>query len=333
MRIGLLHDSILPPKNYGGIERIVMALAEEYQNLGHEVTIISRQGSNIVNFKKSELPPDYQKLPPNRWLPKNLDFLHLHQHLPFTPEIPFLATSHGNGHPNEVYWKNTNFLSQSHAKNHNAKYFIYNGLNPEKFPFVEEKEDYVVFLAKASWRVKNLKTCINFAKDLGVRLEVIGGKGINTKLVKYHGMLNESQGKLEILSKALALIYPTNWDEPCAVAPLEALACGTPVITSSNGCMSELVREGTGIICKNYNDLLDSWPKISEIKPKNCRRSVEDFFSLKRMAKDYLSLINQIIQKGELDHQPQYNFNPESVIPIFKPTLKNRLQFFLTKKI
>jgi glycosyltransferase involved in cell wall biosynthesis len=333
MKIGLLHDSILPPKNYGGIERIVCSLAEEYQRCGHEVTVICRKGSKFEHIDTFELPPNYQITNPSKWLPKNLDFLHCHQPMAIKPEIPFLITVHGNGHPGEKYWRNTNFLSLSHAKNHNGKYFIYNGVDPKNFPFVEKKEDYVVFLARATWRIKNLKTCINFAKDLGVRLEVIGGNGINSKYVKYHGMLGEKDGKLDILSKARALIYPTNWDEPCAVAPLEALACGTPVISSSNGCMPELVKEGTGIICRDYNDLLNSWSKLDNLKPIDCRRSIENFFSLERMAQNYLDLINQIINEGELHQEPRYNFNPKSVNFIFKPTLINRSRFALTGKI
>jgi glycosyltransferase involved in cell wall biosynthesis len=333
MRIGLLHDSILPPKNYGGIERIVVSLAAEYQRSGHKVTVLCRKGSKFNNLDTFELPINFQTKHPSSWLPKNLDFLHSHQPISFKPEIPFLVTSHGNGHPNELYWKNTNFLSQSHARNHNGKYFIYNGLDPKNFPFVEKKEDYVVFLARATWRIKNLKTCIDFARDLGIRLEVIGGRGIDTKYVKYHGMLGENQGKLNILSKARALIYPTNWDEPCAVAPLEALACGTPVIASSNGCMPELVREGTGFICRDYKDLLRSLSKLDSVKPENCRKSIEDFFNLERMAQNYLSLMDEIIKKGELNHEPKYNFNPKSVEFIFKPSLINKLRFSITGKI
>ena len=51
MKIALLHDSVLPPKTYGGIERIVMALAHEYTRLGHQVVIASRAGSQIKDYE------------------------------------------------------------------------------------------------------------------------------------------------------------------------------------------------------------------------------------------------------------------------------------------
>jgi glycosyltransferase involved in cell wall biosynthesis len=333
MRIGLLHNSILPPENYGGIERIVVNLAYEYRKMGHEVVILSRAGSKMSDFESRSLPQDYKQQSPAEWLPKNLDFLHAHEPLSMLPQIPYLVTCHGNGKIGAEYSTNTNFLSRSHARNHNAKYIVYNGVNPSGFPYVEKKEDYVVFLAKARWRVKNLRSCIDFAKDLGVRLEVIGGQGINSRYVRYHGMIGEKQGKLEILSKARALIYPTNWNEPCALAPLEAMACGTPVLGSDNGCMPELCSEETGVLCQSYGDLIKGWQKVQSLRPEDCRKRVETLFSLERMAKDYLELIEHIQKQGNLDQQPRFIPDASTVNLIYKPTPWNRLRLALTGKI
>jgi glycosyltransferase involved in cell wall biosynthesis len=333
MKIALLHDSVLPPKNYGGIERIVVSLAQEYQRRGHEVVVLCRSESKLEGFEVVPLPSSYQSASPATWLPSGIDFLHAHQPLLLKPDIPFLVTIHGNGHVGERYWRNTNFLSQSHARNHNAKYVIYNGVDPERYPFTAEKEDYFVFLARASWRVKNLRTCIDLARDLGVKLIVMGGTGRNSKYVEYKGMIGEAQGKLEILRRARALLYPTNWDEPCAVAPLEALACGTPVLSSVNGCMPELVRPGTGFAVECYSDLLQVTHKLNQIDPRECRKSVETFFSTERMALDYLALIERILKHGELDQEPHYAFQPSSVKLLYKPSFRNHLRVTLTGKI
>ncbi len=333
MKIALLHDSVLPPKNYGGIERIVMTLAKEYTARGHEVLILSRQGTSVSNYECIQLPSPYKGEDISHLLPADVDFIHSHQPLREKPgKFPFLVTIHGNGHPEEHYWPNTNFLSQSHARNHNAKHFIYNGVDPGHYPFVENKDDYFVFLARTTWRVKNLKTALVWAKDLGLKLEIMGGSGVSRGDIHYNGLVDEEE-KLKLLSRAKALIYPTNWDEPCAAAPLEALACGTPVISSINGCMPELVRPGTGILCENYDQLLQAAKDVETIRPKDCRESIESFFSLGRMSDDYLSMFEKILQDGELDHQPRYNFDPSSVKYLYKPSLKNRLQLSLTGKI
>lgn len=332
MKIALLHDSVLPPKTYGGIERIVMALAQEYTRLGHQVVIASRAGSQIKNYEFVALPSDYLERDAKSYLPADVDFLHSHQRTGVKPSIPFVVTIHGNGDPGEKYFRNTNFLSESHCRNHNGKYFVYNGVDPNHYPYSEQKQDYYVFLARTTWRVKNVKTAIAWANDLGVRLEIMGGSGVSRGNIHYNGLIDEAQ-KLELLKNARALIYPTNWDEPCAAAPLEALACGTPVITSANGCMPELVREGTGVVCHNYWDLMSAHEKLNFISPKKCRAAVEEYFSLKRMAADYIKLIQKILEVGELDHEPRYNFDPKSVELLYKPTLINRLSVSLRGKV
>ncbi|MGE3975723.1 MAG: glycosyltransferase [Bdellovibrionales bacterium] len=331
MKIALLHDSLLPPKGYGGIERIVVTLAEEYQRRGHSVVVFCREGSQIPGAEVRALPQGFTGDAQTLNL-SGVDFLHSHQPLHIRPKIPFVVTIHGNGHEDEKYFANTNFLSESHARNHNAKYFIYNGVDQNHYPVMTKKQDYYVFLARTTWRVKNVKTAIAWANDVGVRLEIMGGSGISRGNIHYNGLVDEDQ-KLQLLANARALIYPTNWDEPCAAAPLEALACGTPVITTPNGCMPELVRDGTGVVCRNYAELLEAAEKVKSIDPMKCRHSIESYFSLSRMTDDYLKLFDKIMREGELDHSPEYNFNKSSVSFLFKPTLKNRLQFSLMGKV
>ncbi len=332
LKIGLLHDSLLPPKNYGGIERIIVNLAREYRRRGHEVVVFCREGSRLEDTETVALPPNYDGSDLPDFFPSDLSILHAHQPLRFVPKLPYLVTIHGNGHLHEQYLPNTNFLSQSHAQNHNAKYFVYNGVDPDLYPFIERKEDYLVFLARTTWRVKNLKTAMDLARDRGMRLEIMGGAGVSRGLFHYRGLVDEPE-KLEVLSRARALIYPTNWDEPCAAAPLEALACGTPVLSSVNGCMPELVRPGTGFTCRTYQELLKAVEQISEVSPRACRASIENFFSLSRMAEDYLKLFQLILERGPLDHQPRFNFDKKSIHWLYKPSLSNRVKFAVTGKV
>jgi len=328
MKIALFHDSVLPPKNYGGIERIVVSLAREYTRLGHEVLLVCREGSQIKDYETMTVPAGTEP----QELPTGIDFYHSHQPLLKKPKTPFLVTIHGNGHPHEKYFANTNFLSASHARNHNARFFVYNGVDPDRYPFTEKKQDYFVFLARTTWRVKNVKTAIAWANDLGVKLEIMGGSGISRLNIHYNGLVDEDQ-KLKLLAGARALIYPTNWDEPCAAAPLEALACGTPVISTANGCMPELLRDNTGVVCHNYDELMSAAEEVSKISPLSCRKSIENYFSLKRMAQDYLKLFEKILNEGELDQKPKYKFSKNSAKALFKPTLWNRIQYGFTGKI
>ena len=51
------------------------------------------------------------------------------------------------------------------------------------------------------------------------------------------------------------------------------------------------------------------------------------------MAADYLKLIEKILQVGELDQEPRYNFNSKSVELLYKPTLVNRLSVAVRGKV
>lgn len=334
MKIALLHNSLLPVSAYGGIERVVISLAVHYRALGHEVLLACAKGSQFEDFEILELPSDYQQRSARTWLPEDVEFLHMHEPLgTAAPGIPYLVTIHGNGKPGERYPANTNFLSASHARNHDSSVFVFNGIEPAQFPFVETKSDYFVFLARARWRVKNLKSCIEMAREVGVPLHVIGGEGRSTNEVRYHGLIGEKEGKLEILSNAKALLYPTNWSEPFGLAVTEALACGTPVIASVNGAMKEIITPETGILCHTYADFVQAPERLSSIRAIDCRKRVEDHFSARKMAETYLDLIERIRKSGELKQSPGTSASPEPLHLIYKDTWLNRLSLQFLGKV
>lgn len=335
MHILLYHDSKLPPAHYGGIERIVVTLSDEYKRRGHQVSVLCKKGSVLPNTEVIEIPEKWEGKDIEKLIPDSVEIIHSHQPLALEPARPYLITIHGNGHPEEKYFPNTNFLSQSHARNHNSDIYVFNGVDPKRYTFVKDKSDYYIFLAKTTWRVKNLKTAISWANDVNVKLKIIGGNGISRGNIEYLGFVDDKV-KNEALGNAKALIYPTNWDEPCAGAPLESLACGTPVISSVNGCMPEMVSDDTGALCETYDDLLAAREKLNSVKSSDCRKKAETVFSVQRMADDYLKLFEKILDKGFLvdrKNLPKYNFKKESVHFLFKPTMKNKLLFKLRGKI
>lgn len=335
MHICLFYDEVLPAKHYGGIERIVVLLADQYKKSGHKVTVLCKRGSSLPEYNVIHVPEGWNGKDIEALMPGDVDFIHSHQPLPVEPKRPYLVTIHGNGHPKENYWPNTNFLSKSHAANHACSTYVFNGIDPTHFPFVEKKEDYFLFLAKIKWRAKNIKTAVAWAHDLKVKLKVIGGEAKNTKYVEYLGFVKD-EIRNPILSKARALVYPTNWPEPCAAAPLEAFACGTPVIGSSNGCMPEMISPETGVACENYSDMLGALKKLEKTSPRACRDRVEKEFHVSRMAGEYLALAKRIVETGKLvsfENRPHYNFKSGQVKYLFKPTLLNQIKMAVKGKV
>ena len=80
---------------------------------------------------------------------------------------------------------------------------------------------------------------------------------------------------------------------------IEALACGTPVITYNTGGSPEAIDKGTGIVveCGNITDLVDSIKSLKNnpLDSSTCRRRAEEFFDRNKCFENYFHLYNQIL--------------------------------------
>ena len=80
---------------------------------------------------------------------------------------------------------------------------------------------------------------------------------------------------------------------------IEAMACGTPVIAFNRGSVREIVKDGrTGFIVDDLNGMIEAVKKIKSIDRKECRRHVEENFSLQKMVDKY-ELVYEKILKSE----------------------------------
>ena len=62
--------------------------------------------------------------------------------------------------------------------------------------------------------------------------------------------------KVDMLGRACAMIFPIRWPEPFGLVMVEAMACGTPVVTTNWGAAPELVDDGvTGFRRDGDDDL------------------------------------------------------------------------------
>lgn len=102
------------------------------------------------------------------------------------------------------------------------------------------------------------------------------------EVIKYRGFLDKGALTYE-LGRAEALLCTHKWCETFAMVVLEALACGTPVITYDRGGSVEAIEHQiTGYIvpADNIESAVKCVQNLSEIKRENCRRSFEQNYSL-----------------------------------------------------
>lgn len=307
MHITLYHDALIPPPKYGGTERIVYWLAKGLIALGHRVTLIAGPGSRVDGARVIELAHGAR----SHWeeqIPRETDLLHLWGTPHTPPRKPFLVTIQGNGRPGEIFHPNTVFISARHAANHGSSTFVYNGIDPDEYPCDEQRTEDLVFLAKASWKVKNLAGAIEIARASGSLLHVMGNRDLPWRLqrrlpafrgVRYWGMVGDDEKK-PILRKARALLFPVRWPEPFGIAITEALASGCAVFGTPYGSLPEIVSESVGMLSADASELLQGL-KSRRFSPQACRaRVLQGGFTHLDMARKYLGLYATVLESGSL---------------------------------
>ncbi len=300
MKIVFEHSGILPVKLYGGTERIIYWLMKELVKLGHEVCLIGHPDSEVEDIGVKLIPNEEDQ----NWklkIPHGTDVIHTFYSTDQEEiGIPTLVTIEGNGRPGEEFPKNTVFVSKKHALNHGSEHFVYNGLDLDEYPFDPSKKklewNNFAFLAKASWKVKNVNDCIKACKKNKRHLHIAGGrKWTLNPYIHSYGMIGQDK-KIPLLQKCDALLFPVRWHEPFGIAVIEAMALGCPVIGSAYGSLPELISECSGRVVNNYKELEDVVGQLGNIfNPIEIRNYVETKFSSSQMALKYIEYYNKII--------------------------------------
>jgi hypothetical protein len=320
MKIAHYIDKQYPLKGYGGTERIAYWLAKAQVELGHEVVFLCKPDSSLPFAETIGVPSDVDNL--NPYVPQDVDIVQLYSQPAFQLDKPFLAVEEGNGFPGQVFHPNTVFVTENHAKRHRWTEFVYNGLDIAEYPLQTVKQDFVLFLAKADWVVKNLPGSAKIANDAGVKLHVGGGQApFWFKNTQSHGVV-DGQEKLKLIQNASCLLFPIIWDEHFGIVAIEALACGTPVIATPRGSLPEIVTPDCGILANSHQKLVEALHQRTAFDPHACRQRVLDQFTHIHMANKYLHYYERILQDGRIrEGMPQaigkprrnifYKQNPE----------------------
>ncbi len=304
MKIVLFHPTHLPPKDYGGVERVVLWLTKGLLELGHEVWVAAFPGSRLPRgaqrLEVSPEKPTALELPAR--LPPGTDVVHFQA----PPEegvwkqLPCagLVTVHGNGKPGEVFPKNSVFLTRDHATRHSATAFVFNGIDPDEYLFRPElKSDRYLFLSKTSWKVKNVKGAIDLCSRARVGLDIAGGYrpwsqrigvALSEPRMSWLGPVAGAR-KAELLSRASALIFPVIWPEPFGLVVAEAMMSGTPVLASPIGSLPELIPPDVGALPRDSHEWLTTLREgASKWSPEGCRAWAMEQFHYRRMAFEYV---------------------------------------------
>lgn len=81
---------------------------------------------------------------------------------------------------------------------------------------------------------------------------------------------------------------------------IEAMACGTPVVTMRRGAAPEVVVDGvTGLVLSSLDELPAAVDRVAEIAPRACRDHVARRFDVPVMVEGYEQLYRKLITESE----------------------------------
>jgi glycosyltransferase involved in cell wall biosynthesis len=186
---------------------------------------------------------------------------------------------------------------------------IHHGAPNQLLNFHPRAGDYLAFLGRISPE-KSVDQAIEIARRSGVRLRIaakvdpVDTYYFHTEIepllrdpcVEWVGEITEDE-KDEFLGNALALVLPLNWEEPFGLVMIEAMACGTPVVAYSRGSIPEVLQDGvTGRIVPNLEAAIEAVETIAALDRQKCRQAFEERFTAARMARDYVSVYQRLVQ-------------------------------------
>jgi glycosyltransferase involved in cell wall biosynthesis len=199
------------------------------------------------------------------------------------------------------------------ALNTDVKYAatVHNGIDLASYPYRAEKENFLVYIARAN-PDKGPKEAIEIARRAGLPLQMILKRSevpeqeyfrreiepLLASDIELHENVSHDT-KIDLLGRAKAMIFPIRWPEPFGLVMVEAMACGTPVVTTNWGAAPEVVADGvTGFRRDGDDDLVDMLAHVGDLDPAACRQRVVDHFSGAAMVRGYERVYEQVLRPG-----------------------------------
>ena len=202
--------------------------------------------------------------------------------------------------------------AQTYAPYTPIDYVVYNGLDVDAIPFQEVVAPHAPLLSAGRISPeKGVEEAIEIAEQAHVPLVIAGGiydqdyyeQRILPRLTRpgaritYVGLV-EREDLWRLMGQAAALLCPIAWDEPFGLAPVEAMATGTPVIAFRRGAMEEIVQHGKTGFLVEPGDCIQAAAAVNDLANLSrslCRTHVEKHFTLDTMISEYERIYRSVV--------------------------------------
>lgn len=325
----------VPPKLYGGTERVVWWLTEALIDLGHDVTLFA-SGDSVTSATLVPCAPAGLRLcGVNDHTASTLamldrvfrsadqfDVIHFHVDLLQYPLFRGLAgkcltTLHGRQDlPDNLpvfgafpEMKLVSISDDQRVPIPHANFVgtVYHGMPRGLIP-AAPGGDYLAFIGRISPE-KRPDRAIEIAKRAGMKLRIAAKVDrvdaayfhetieplLDGDQIEFIGEVGDAQ-KAAFLGGARALLFPIDWPEPFGLVMVEAMAAGTPVIAWRNGSTPEVVEhKRSGFLVESIGEAVAAVHSAASLPRTGVRAAFEERFTAVRMAEDYLRLYRGLV--------------------------------------
>jgi glycosyltransferase involved in cell wall biosynthesis len=190
---------------------------------------------------------------------------------------------------------------------------VYHGLPLGLYNLVPRHGGYLAFVGRISPE-KRVDRAVEIARRLGMPLKVAAKIASADRdyyeseikplfadpLVEYVGEIGEAE-KNAFLGGAAAVLFPIDWPEPFGLVMIEAMACGTPVVAFRCGSVPEVMRDGvSGYVVDSIDAAVAATARAIALPRTGVRAYFEERFSAPRMASDYLTIFEELIDSARV---------------------------------
>ncbi len=321
-----------PPRHYGPWEQFASLLTEGLVARGVDVTLFATADSVTGARLVGTAPTGYSEDPaldPKVWESLHIsavfeqadEFDVIHNSFDFLPltysglvETPVVTTIHGFSSPHilPVYQKyngQAHYVAISDAdRDESLDYVatIHHGIDMGRFELQPTPGDYLLYFGRIH-PDKGTAEAIEVASRAGMPLIIAGiiqdadyfdrlvEPHVDGVAVSYLGAVGP-EARSELLGGARAMLHLIDFEEPFGFSVVEAMACGTPVITHRRGSMPEIVDDGTsGFLVGSTESAVEAVGRAAAIDRRAVRASVEERFDAGRMVDAYLAVYRAIV--------------------------------------